>query len=469
LRITQDNTITPNNAKTIVLIMVCIVGFLNSTSMSVVNIAVPAIGEEFAMNASLLGWISNLVMVVNAALLIPFGRLADIFGRKKIFQYGLLMTVVSSLLCALSNSSVLFFIGRILQGFGAGMTVGIGIAIITSTFSAEERGKALGINTASVYVGIAIGPFIGGILTYQFGWRSIFFMLAILFILMIILAFWKLKREWAEAKGEKFDITGSIIIIFSIILLLYGLTVVTSIGGIISIILAIFSIIIFYLWEKRVKYPILNITLIKSNNAFVFSNLAIFLNYIGFGALVFLISLYLQYIKEFSPLLAGIILLINSVLMIIFAILSGRLSDKFQPQKIAACGLLINCIAFILFSFLNMATELWFVILCLAISGIGQGLFSTPNVKAIVSSVNEDTIGVASGIQATTRSVGMSGSTSIIILLFSLYIGAAQISPEYYPAFLQSTKISFFISAILCFIGIFVQIAGNKKLRREIP
>lgn len=462
----QDKTIPATNTKTVLLILISIIAFFNSTSMSIVNIAIPAIGNEFAMNASLLGWIANSVMLSGAALQVPFCRIADIIGRKKIYVYGLGVTAFAALVCALSNSSVLFFSGRVLQGFGSSMTVGIGIAIITSAFPEGERGKALGINVASIYMGSAAGPFLGGILTQQFGWRSIFYTLAVLFFLMLILVFWKLKVEGAEARGEKFDITGSAIIILFIIFLLYGLTVIDSLEGIIFIALSLIGGWLFFQWEKRVRYPILNIAVLKSNFPFIFSNLAILLSYIGFGALLFLMSLYLQYIQGFSSLITGIILLLNSVAMVIFAVLAGRLSDKFQPQKVAVLGLLINCLAFILLSFLNMTTGLWFVILCLALSGIGQGLFSTPNVKSIMSSIDKEIIGVASGVQATTRVIAISLSTSIIILLLSLNIGAAQIAPPNYPAFMTSTKISFIISAILIFASVFAQIAGGRAARR---
>ncbi len=452
-----------SDEKTIILVVACISGFLSVTNMTAINIAVPAIGNEYTMSAVLLGWVTNSVTLVSAALLVPFGRLADIVGRKRVFEYGFCVTIFSSLLCATANSSVLFFVSRVIQGFGAAMILGTGVAIITSAFPAEERGKALGISTASIYLGGATGPFIGGILTQQIGWRSIFFMLFITSFFTLILALWKLKGEWAEARGEKFDVTGSTILILSIISLMYGLTVLTSSSGIILIIVGILGAYVFILFEKRARYPVLNIAVLKNNHIFIFSNLAILLNYTGFGAMVFLVSLYLQYIQGFSPQTAGIILLANSVLMAITATMAGRLSDRFQPQKIAALGLSINCIAFILFSFLNATTLLWFIIVCLAISGIGQGLFSTPNVKAILSSVNRDSVGVASGTQATTRTLGIGVSTCIIIVLFSLYIGEAQIVPEYYPAFLISTKLGFIISAILCFIAIFAQIAGGVR------
>jgi EmrB/QacA subfamily drug resistance transporter len=452
--------------KWVALVILAITSLMITFMMSAVNIAVPMIGKEFSMEAVLLGWVVTSMNLPQAAILLPAGRLADIYGRKKIFTYGTVLFTISSFLCAIANSGILLITYRVLQGISGGMVFGISTAIVTSIFPAKERGKALGINMAASFLGLTTGPFLGGVLTQHLGWRSIFFLSAFLFLVAFFLILWKLKGEWSEARGEKFDLIGSVYFSISIVILLYGFTTLLTTPGIVLVVLGVVGLMLFVRREMKMESPLLNIGLFRNNKVFVFSNLAMLIKYCAAFGISFLMSLFLQYIKGFSPQMAGLILVTTSVVIVIFSPVAGRLSDKFEPRKLAALGMSLSFISLLFLIFLDEGTPLWLIVVILATSGLGVAFFSSPNTNAIMSSVGRQFFGVAAGTQGTMRSTGMMLSMGIVMILFSVFIGEAGITPENYPAFLTSMKLSFIISAIICFGGIFAQLAGG-GVRRE--
>jgi EmrB/QacA subfamily drug resistance transporter len=459
------NRVDTGVSKRVTLIIATIAAFATPLMMSGLNVALPTIGEEFAMEAVLLGWVANAMTLATAAMLLPAGRLADIYGRKKIFSYGILIFAVTSFLCAISNSAISLILYRILQGLGGGMIYGTSVAILTSVFPAGERGRVLGINIAAVYLGLSLGPFLGGVLTQHLGWRSLFFLGALLTLVVAVLVFWKLKGEWADARGERFDVVGSIAFGVSLVVAIYGFTVLPATLGIILVVLGVLGMLAFVRWEAKVESPVFNVGLFRRNIVFVFSNLATLANYSAIWGVTFLMSLYLQYTKGLSPQAAGSILVVQPAIMTIVAPIAGRLSDRVEPQIVASIGMAFSCTALLLFTFFTGETTLGFIIGSLVIFGLGVGFFSSPNTNAVMGSVEKRFLGVASGAQATMRSVGMAFSMGIVMILFSLYIGKAQITPEYYPAFLTSMKVGFMVFAAICFGGIFAQLAGRKARR----
>jgi MFS family permease len=181
------------------------------------------------------------------------------------------------------------------------------------------------------------------------------------------------------------------------------------------------------------------------------------------SAITFFASLYLQYIKGFSPQNTGFILLVQPVVVTIFAILSGRLSDRIAPQLIASIGMMFTCISMVLLYTLNQTTELWFIIFCLALTGLSQGLFTTPNVYAIMSSVDTKYSGSTSGILSTTRGIGMVLGLGTATIAFNHFIGDVQLTPEYYNEFMTSMKLCFFVASVSAFLGMLSQYAGRDR------
>ena len=397
-----------------------------------------------------------------AVFIVPFGRLADIYGRKKIFTYGIIIFTISCLLIAISPSAPFLIASRVVQGIGGAMLAGTAMAIISSVYPVKERGKALGFQIAAVYAGLSMGPFIGGLLTQHFGWRSIFWFSFPLGVITTIAVIWRLKTEWAEAKGERFDFIGSFIYGGALVSLMYGFSRLPQMAGLWLVILGILAISAFTWWEMRVSSPVLNVRLFSENAVFALSNLAALINYSATSATSFLLSLYLQYIKGLSPSDAGLVLVVQPVIMAILAPVAGRLSDRIDPRTLASIGMGITTAGLVLLIFVNQATNLWYIMVILFILGVGFGLFSSPNSNAVMSSVERKTYGVASGTLGTMRVIGQMLSLGIATLLFALYMGQVQITPEYYTSFLHATRTGFIVFSILCIGGIFASLARGK-------
>jgi EmrB/QacA subfamily drug resistance transporter len=451
--------------KRITLFVVTLTAFLTPFDGSAVNIALPSIGEEFSMDAVSLGWVATAYLLASAMFLVPFGRVADIFGRKKIFIFGILIFTAASFSMVLCGSGAMLIGLRIVQGFGSAMIFGTGVALLTSVFPAQERGKALGINVAAVYLGLSVGPFLGGLLTSHFGWRSIFLVNVPLGLLAMALVSFKLREEWAEAKGEKFDLTGSIIYCFGLIAIIYGFSSFSRWGAKVSaglILLGVLGVLAFIAWEIRVKNPLLNIDLFKGNRAFVLSNLAALIHYSATFAVAFFLSLYLQYIKKLNPQSAGAILVFQPVVMAACSPFAGRLSDRIEPRIVASMGMALTAVGLFLLAFLQGNTTLEFVIADLILLGLGFALFSSPNTNAVMGSVRKRFYGVASGTLGTMRLTGQMLSMGMAMLIFAVHIGHTQITPEYFPILLKSTRSASILFGILCSGGVFASLARGK-------
>jgi EmrB/QacA subfamily drug resistance transporter len=451
-----------NTSKGAALLVATMSSFITPLMGSTVIVALRRIQEAFSMDAVTLSWVSMSVLLAAATFLVPFGRIADIYGRKKIFIYGTSLYTFASLFAAIAPSAAFLISFRSLQGIGAAMIFGTGIAILTSVFPPEERGRALGINAAAVYVGLSIGPPLGGFLTQYFGWRSVFYINLPLGLITLVAALWKLKGEWAEAKGEKFDFTGSILYGLSLIALVLGFSKLPAMTGVWLIVGGTVGLFTFIQWEMRMKSPVLNLTLFRHNTVFSLSNLAALINYMATNAVTFLLSLYLQYIEGLSPQRAGLVLIAQPVVMAILSPLAGRLSDRIEPRVLASLGMAVTTVGLVLLTFLNQDRGIGFILLSLGILGLGFALFSSPNSNAIMSSVDRKFYGVASGTLGTMRITGQMFSLGIATLLFAIYIGPVQITPEYYPRFVESAHIAFIIFAALCFGGIFASLARGK-------
>jgi len=434
---------------------------------SSINIALPSIGKEFAMDAVLLGWVTASYLLAAAIFLAPFGRMADIYGRKKVFSYGFVIYTLSSFLSVISTSPFLLISSRALQGIGGSMTYSTGVAILMSVFPPGERGKVLGINVAAVYSGLSCGPVLGGLLTHHFGWRSIFLANIPLGLLIVILSFSKLRGEWIEAKGEKFDFGGTLLYSFALLTIMYGFSRLSGIEGTFLILLGAMGIWAFVKWEIKSKSPIFNTELFRNNNVFVFSNLAALINYSATYAVSFLLSLYLQFIKGLSPQDAGMILVSQPIMQALFSPFTGRLSDRIEPRIVASTGMALTAVGLFLLIFLDEKTTTPFIIASLILLGLGFALFSSPNTNAVMSSIEKRFYGVASGTLGTMRTTGMMFSMGMAMLFFTLYIGRTQITPPYYPLFIKSVKTAFFFFAIFCLAGIFASLSRG-RVRRGI-
>jgi len=444
------------------LLIAVLASFLTPFMVSSVNVALPAMGKELGMNAVLLSWVPTSYLLAAAMFLVPFGRIADIHGRKKIFTIGIIVYTIASSLIAFSGTVFALLSLRVLQGFGSAMIFGTGIAIVTSVFPPAERGRVLGLNVSAVYVGLSLGPFLGGFLTQQFGWRSIFLANVPAGIVALFFVVRRLKGEWAEARGERFDTGGALIYAVSLVIVMYGLTLLPGRSGIVLVLFGLLWIGAFILWELKAPSPLLDMKLFTTNITFSMSNVAALINYSATFAVTFLISLYLQYIKGFTPQHAGTVLIAQPIVMAALSPLAGRLSDRIEPRIVASLGMGFTALGLALFTLLNEHTGLWFIITNLVVIGFGFALFSSPNTNAVMSSIDRRYFGVGSAMLGTMRLTGQMLSMGIVMVIFSLYIGRVQITPEYYPLFLKSLRMSFLLSSFLCAAGIFASLTRGK-------
>ncbi|MFA5267233.1 MAG: MFS transporter [Methanoregula sp.] len=451
------------NTRNTALFIAILAGFLTPFDLSAVNIALPSIAEEFSMDAIQMGWVSTAYLLASAVFLVPFGRIADIYGRKKVFAAGLSIFTLASLLMVFAPSAVAVILLRVLQGFGSAMIFGTAVAILTSVTAPEHRGKALGIYTTAVYLGLSMGPFLGGILTDRFGWRSIFFVNVPIGILAVALIVLFLKGEWADCRGERFDLGGAIQYGLTLTCVMYGFSILPDSKGFVLLIAGTLMLVVFITREFRISYPLWNIRMFAKNRVFLFSNLAALINYGATFAVTFYLSLYLQYINGFSPEHAGMILVVQPVAMALVSSAAGRLSDRIEPGKIASAGMALSALSLVLLVFISSDTPLLAIIFILIILGVGLGIFSSPNTNAIMSSVERNSYGVASGTLGTMRLGGQMLSMGITMMVLAIFVGNVQITPDLYPAFIEGMQISMAVFAAMCIAGIFFSLVRYGK------
>jgi EmrB/QacA subfamily drug resistance transporter len=443
----------------LLLLTVTAASFLTPFLGSSVNLALPSLQEEFGVDAVLLSWVNTSFLLSSAALLLPLGRLADLRGRRRFFVLGLLFLLLSTLLSSLSPSFPLLLLFRILQGVGSAMVVSTGVALLTSAFPREERGRVLGINTAAVYLGLLTGPSLGGFLTQTLGWRSVFLFASSLSLPVFLLS---LRLEEEGGRGGSFDLLGSLTYGAMLVLLVYGLSSLPSGLGVLSLLSGAVLLPLFLVLERRGEEPVLDPGLFRGNRVFVFSNLAALINYSATYAVTFLLSLYLQHPRSLSPGEAGTLLMVQPLLQTLFSPWAGRLSDRVEPQLVASAGMGLTSAGLLSLVFLGEETPLVWVVGSLALLGLGFALFSSPNTNAVMSSVGREFYGVASATLGTMRQVGQVTSMGITALAFSLHLGRTRLEPAVYPLFLESLRALFLLYSLLCLSGVFFSLARGK-------
>jgi len=440
--------------KKIILLVASLSSFLVPFTGSSITVALPAMAAQFHTSAVTLGWITSAYIIAAAVFIVPFGRYADIVGRKKVFLCGIIVFSIASLACAFAPSEEILIVFRFLQGIGGAMLFSTSVAIVTQVYGPGERGAALGITIATVYAGLSIGPFLGGILTDRFGWPAIFLVNIPIGLLTIALTLQGIRDEWAEAAGERFDRGGAVtygIMLFSVI---YGMLLLPDVTGLAWIAAGIIFGFIFYRREKRTASPLLDLGVFSDNRTFVFSNIAAMINYGATYGVGVLLSLYLQYIQGFTAEAAGLVLVAQPVVQTVFSPVAGRLSDRIEPRIVATAGMALTTLGLLFFIFLTPATPVWVIIASLMVLGLGYGLFSSPNTNAIMSSVENRHLGIASGMNATVRSLGQLLSMAIAMSCFAIFIGTAAITPAVYPSLMTSVTVAFVVFTVLCVAGV---------------
>ena len=432
--------------------------FMGPFLISSVNIALPDIQQAFGVDVVLLSWIATAYLLSVAAVLVPAGKIADHWGRTRIFALGLAILIIASLGSAMAPSISILIATRIFQGMGAAMVVTTGMPILIAVFPPQERGRVIGLYVAAVYLGLSIGPLAGGLLTQHGSWRLIFVAVVPLNVLALFLTLRYLPREPVATVKPPFDIPGTLLYTISLVMVVYGASRLLAIfaWGLIGCGAA--GLLGFVCWELRVPYPVFEVRLFASNRVFAFSSLAALINYSATFAVTFLLSLYLQYILSLPPQSAGMILMAQPIVQALFSPLSGRLSDRVEPAILASLGMAITAASLLALSVLTQISSLIFILGVLIALGMGFALFSSPNMNTIIGAIDQRHHGTASGVVATMRLLGQMTSMAMVMLVFALVIGPREIEPALYPQFLKSVRICFILSSCPCLSGIFFSV-----------
>ena len=458
-------TAPPRTSETVALAVATLASFLTPFMGSATNVALPVIGREMGKGAVALSWVATAYLLSAAVFLVPFGRLADIHGRRRIFLGGLAVYTATSAFCALAPSFPWLVAGRVAQGLGGAMIFGTGVALLTSIFPPGRRGFALGVNVAAVYLGLSLGPPVGGLLTQQLGWRSVFAANVLLGGLATAMAARGLVGEWRESPGERFDGPGALLYGLGLSALMYGLSRLPSAAGAALVALGGLALAAFVAWERRAAHPLLDVALFARNRVFAFSNLAALVNYAATFAVGFLLSLYFQSVRGLGPQAAGGLLAAQPLVQTAVSPFAGRVSDRVDPRIVASWGMGLIALGLALLAFVGKATPAAFVVACLVLLGAGFGLFSSPNTNAVMGSVEKRSYGVASATLATMRLAGQMLSMGVASLVLALSVGGEAVGPERAAGFVAGMRAAFLLYAGLCVAGVFASLARGSSSR----
>lgn len=450
---TQDYYDQSPAARWLALASISISNFVVSVTMSAVNVAVPMLARDLAASAIMVSWVPTAFLLANAIFLLPAGRMADIHGRKKIFLTGMTLFSVSCVMAYVAPNIELLLLTRVLQGIGGAFAFATGLAILMTIFTASNRGTALGIAAATLYLGLSLGPVIGGWFTEHFGWRSVFLFPVVLGGISVTLTVWRLKGEWKNATPNKVDWLGSFIFAVWSSALYIGISMIPSPLAWVLIPAGIAGAVGFYYQQLASPSPLIRFKVIMQNHVFsrsLASNLCIYSSNYPF---VFLFSLYLQFIQGMSPASAGKIMVLQPMMMAILAPIAGRLADRFEPRYIATTGCVMMSCAFGILQFIGEDTGLALISSGLILLGIGFGLFTTPNNTAALSSMDKERLGIGSALLNLSRVSGNMIGTATVLLLVTLFIGHVKIEPPQYPALLMLIHVALGMSCVLTLGG----------------
>jgi EmrB/QacA subfamily drug resistance transporter len=435
---------------------------------SSLNIAVPFIGEEFRTAATSLSWIISAMMLTNIALSVPFGRIADLWGKYRVLYAGIFTFFLGTLMGAFAPSFALLIVFRVVQGVGAAMIVATNIAILMDAFAARERGRVLGLTVMSTYVGLSLGPVLGGLITHHLGWRAVFTVTAGVSLAVFIVALANRPKlpAGAAAPAALPNISPVSILLYMVTMLafMYGFT--TFAQHIYSYFLLAAGLVLFvlFVWhESRAASPVIEVRLFRGNRNFILSNLTALLNYAATFALGYILAIYLEVVKGYQPDVAGLILVAQPLVMAIVSPIAGRLSDRWSPFKMASIGMMICVLSMLSFLFIGQDSPLIHVIVNLMVVGFGFGVFSSPNTNAVMSCVSNRDFGVASSILGTMRGVGQVMSMAIITIVMHFTIGDALIEEAGTAGIMGAFNMTFIVFAALCAIGVLFSLNRKKK------
>lgn len=446
-----------------VAILVCfLTSFFGVFLSNGVVVGVPAIASQFAMSNIVQNWITTIFFLSCAVFTVPAGQISGKYGVKKSLIIGTIIYLLGSLGACLSFETVSFMIFRIIQGIGLAFVNVSGTAMVVQAVKPQNRGKALGFTVTGVYLATSLSPVVCGVLTHNFGWRSIFAFVIPFLVICVLLMFFKIEGEWETYAEDSIDKVGSIIYSIGILCFIYGFTSLVKITGILIAIVGVVLLVIFAWYELRQKSPVFNVGLFK-NKKFLSSNVAALCSYLAIMAITTILNYHFQYVRCWNTQMAGLILIVTPIMMVLVAPNAGKLSDKIHPQKLAAAGMAIAALGLGILSTLNANTPLYVVVIGMILQGLGMGLFSSPNMNAIMSSVPPKHAPTASASQATMRTIGQTMSLGMLTLVFAWILGNAPMTTQYATQIVQGSGLICTFCTYLCILAIFASLLGIKS------
>jgi len=396
--------------------------FMGTLDMSIVNISLPTLVEQLHTNFATIQWVILGYVLVITSTMLGVARLGDMYQKKKLYNWGLVVFTLGSLLCGLSPNVGWLIAFRVFQGCGSVIVQALGAAIIVEAFPPYERGRALGIIGSIVSVGISLGPAIGGLIIGFVGWRWIFLINVPIGIVAFLAAVRFLRTMPSRHANQSFDGIGALMLLISLSCFALSMTMGQNEGfksrlvqGL--LIISVVGMIVFLVIEKKVRHPMVDLSLFR-NIPFSFNLMTAFFAFVTLSG-VFLMPFFLQLVKHYPPQQIGLIMMVTPVTMGLIAPLSGMLSDRFGTRGISMIGLLIIASGCLSISTLTSDVGVLGYLLRVFPLGIGLGLFQSPNNSAIMGAAPPERLGVASGLMALSRNLGQTTGMPIMGAIFT--------------------------------------------------
>jgi EmrB/QacA subfamily drug resistance transporter len=449
--------------KWLVLIAIGTGSFMAALDGSVVNTILPVLRDTFNSNVATIEWVVTVYLLVLSGLLLSFGRLGDLRGHRSIYVWGFGIFIASSALCGLAWSATMLIAFRGLQAIGGAMLASNSPAIVTGNFPGEQRGRAFGLVSTMTYLGLTVGPSLGGWLTHAFGWRTVFYINVPVGLLALVLSLLFIPKDSPSENGKRFDLPGAALFMGALTLLLLGLnkgadwgwtsaSVLGLLGG------ALLFMAAFILIERRSSDPLLDLSLFRVP-LFSASTTGAILNYVCVFSITFLMPFYLIQGRGLNPAQAGLLLTVQPILMAITAPISGIFSDKIGSRLPGILGMGVLAGGLLLLSRLGPGTEFWLVALGLAIAGAGTGTFITPNTSALMGAAPRSRQGIASGVLAAARNFGMVLGIGLAAAIFTTHL--AQNTTE---AFYTGIDQGFLAAAVVAVLGAIISATKDESV-----
>jgi len=465
------------------LVLSSVGAFMGPLDGSIVSVALSAMSPSLRLSFGAAMWVQAAYLLAMAVLLIPLGRLADQHGRVRYYLMGTAVFTVGSLLAALSMGGAWLIVSRVVQGGGAALMVATSAAIVTAVFPPQERGRALGINVMAVYIGLTVGPPLGGILVDTLGWRSIFLINLPIGIIVLVWGWLLLPRSERVEGAPRVDFAGAALLGAFLISLLVPLTFAPEWGWaapltIGLLVLSAAALVGFVVVERRVTSPVLDLDLLVHNRLFAAANLAALLNYMALYAISVLTAIFLEIVQGRSASVSGLLILSQPLLMAVLSPFSGHLSDKIGSRVLATGGMVAIAVGMVLLAAMPTTAPVWQVAGDLAVVGLGMAAFSAPNTSAIMGSVRRDQLSVASAFIGTMRTTGQALSVALLggiaasqlgrlgsRLLFTHGhgAGAAGLAAQAVSGYAQGYRYAMLAGAVLALVGAAVSLTRGAQ------